>query len=71
MHFSPEMMFHMIRAGRCVEIPLHFRPRKGRPGVTASKWYAFRIGCRMIVTIVRLWLRDVVGGAFRPLSARR
>lgn len=69
MHFSPEMMFLMIREGDCVEIPLHFQPRKGRPGVTASKWYAFKIGVLMILHIWRMWLTDVVWARLR--GARR
>lgn len=59
-HFSPEMMFHMIRHGRTVEIPLHFRPRVGRPGLTSSRRTAFVIGVDMILHIWRLWFRHVV-----------
>lgn len=59
-HFSPEMMFHMIRHGATVEIPLHFRPRVGRPGLTSSRWTAFVIGVRMILHIWRLWFRHVL-----------
>ncbi|MEK8023552.1 MAG: glycosyltransferase family 2 protein [Candidatus Hydrogenedentota bacterium] len=59
-HFSPEMMFHMIRHGKVVEIPLHFRPRIGRPGLTSSTWTAFVIGVQMIVHIWYLWFRYVI-----------
>lgn len=64
-HFSPEMMFHMIRAGSTVEIPLHFRRRVGRPGITSNKWRAFGIGIRMIALIASLWLRHVVAPRLR------
>ncbi len=59
-HFSPEMMFHMIRHGQTVEIPLHFRPRVGRPGLTSSRWTAVVIGVQMILHIWYLWIRHVL-----------
>lgn len=64
-HFSPEMMFHMIREGSTVEIPLHFRPRVGRPGITSDRRVAFWIGLRMIARITSLWVRYVVGDRLR------
>jgi glycosyltransferase involved in cell wall biosynthesis len=64
-HFSPEMMFHMIRHGRTVEIPLHFMPRVGRPGLTSSRWTAGVIGVQMILHIWLLWFRHVLGDRIR------
>jgi glycosyltransferase involved in cell wall biosynthesis len=52
-HFSPELMILAIRSRlRCVEIPIHYRPRVGTSKITGSFWKAFRLGLRMIMMIV-------------------
>ncbi len=53
-HFSPELMMIAIRSGLlCVEIPVHYQPRRGSSKITGSFWKAFRLGIRMILMIIR------------------
>lgn len=59
-HFSPEMMVLAIRSKlTCVEIPVHYQPRKGTSKITGSFWKAFKLGIRMIVMIVQYRFRHI------------
>jgi glycosyltransferase involved in cell wall biosynthesis len=52
-HFSPELMILAIRSHlKCVEIPIHYRPRVGTSKITGTFWKAFRLGMRMILMVV-------------------
>jgi glycosyltransferase involved in cell wall biosynthesis len=59
-HFSPELMVLAIRSGlRCVEIPVHYQPRRGLSKITGSFKKAFRLGVRMIIMIVQYRFRHI------------
>ena len=52
-HFSPQLTMTLIRTRmRCVEIPIHYRSRRGRSKITGNPWRAFILGIRMIVLVV-------------------
>jgi len=52
-HFSPEMIVVALKNGlRTVEIPVHYRIRVGQSKITSNKWKAFRLGLRMIRTVL-------------------
>jgi glycosyltransferase involved in cell wall biosynthesis len=58
-HFSPELMLAAIRSGlRCVEIPVHYRPRIGASKITGDFHRAFRLGLTMIGLIIVARLRS-------------
>ena len=52
-HFSPQLMVVLVRSGfRCVEIPIHYRARRGESKITGSFWPAWKLGWRMIFMIL-------------------
>lgn len=58
-HFSPELMLVAIRLGlRCVEIPVHYRPRVGISKITGDFYKAFRLGLVMIGLVLMARLRS-------------
>jgi glycosyltransferase involved in cell wall biosynthesis len=58
-HFSPQLMLAAIRLGlRCVEIPVHYRPRTGVSKITGDSYKAFRLGLTMIGLIVKARMRS-------------
>jgi glycosyltransferase involved in cell wall biosynthesis len=57
--FSPELMMVLIRSGlRCVEVPVHYRPRQGTSKITGDFHKAFRLGLRMIGMIIAYRFRS-------------
>ncbi|MBI1957553.1 MAG: glycosyltransferase family 2 protein [Candidatus Niyogibacteria bacterium] len=53
-HFSPEFMIRILQHKvRCVEVPVHYRPRVGVSKITGKTWPATKLGFRMIVFIVK------------------
>lgn len=57
-HFSPQLMMVLVRTGmRCIEIPVHYRSRKGQSKITGNFQKAFKLGMRMIGMIVLHRLR--------------
>jgi glycosyltransferase involved in cell wall biosynthesis len=52
--FSPEMMIWLVRRERkVIEIPVEYKPRKGKSGYTGSVWKAAKLGAKMIPLIIR------------------
>lgn len=52
-HFSPEMMILGIKSGiSTIEIPVNYKPRVGESKITGKKLPAFKLGLRMIRTIL-------------------
>jgi len=53
-HFLPEMTLLAIKENvRILEIPINYKPRCGTSKITGkSKWVAFRLGLRMLWTII-------------------
>jgi len=69
-HFSAELMILAIRSRlRCVEIPVHYRPRVGTSKITGSFWKAFRLGLRMIVLVWQYRFKRIPAAA--PSAAER
>jgi len=63
--FSPELMIVLIRSGlRCVEIPVHYRSRKGTSKITGDLRKAFKLGCRMIGLVISYRFRS-----YRPVPS--
>ena len=59
-HFSPELMLALIRRNfKCVEIPVHYRPRVGVSKITGSRVKTVRVALRMIWMITRMRFRKV------------
>jgi glycosyltransferase involved in cell wall biosynthesis len=57
-YFSPELMVVLVRTGmRCVEIPVHYRSRRGTSKITGDLKRAFRLGMRMIRLIIEYRFR--------------
>jgi glycosyltransferase involved in cell wall biosynthesis len=56
--FGPEMMLLSIIGGwRIVQLPVNFRPRRGKPGTTESVGQAIAIGLQMIKLVLGYRLR--------------
>jgi hypothetical protein len=53
------MIFAIRSRLKCVEIPIHYRPRLGTSKITGSHWKAFRLGMRMILMIVHYRFKHV------------
>jgi glycosyltransferase involved in cell wall biosynthesis len=52
-HFSPQLMIILVRTGmRCIEVPVHYRSRRGESKITGSLSGAARLGLRMIAMIM-------------------
>jgi glycosyltransferase involved in cell wall biosynthesis len=57
--FGPEMLLLSVSGGwRCVQIPVNYRAREGRPGTTSSFRGALTIGLQMIALISSYRLRE-------------
>lgn len=60
--FGPQLMMLCILNGYpFVEIPVNYRKRVGESSVTGSKLKAFRLGCEMILMILRYRLYSWIG----------
>jgi glycosyltransferase involved in cell wall biosynthesis len=60
--FGPQLMMLCILNGYpFVEIPVNYRQRVGESSVTGSKLKAFRLGCQMILMILRYRILSWVG----------
>ena len=57
-YFGPEMMLlSLIGDERIIQIPVNYRPRVGTSSVTGNRLVAYRLGIRMILTVLHFWLR--------------
>jgi glycosyltransferase involved in cell wall biosynthesis len=57
-YFGPEMMLlSLIARERIIQIPVNYRPRVGKSSVTGDRIVAFRLGIRMIITVLHHWIR--------------
>jgi glycosyltransferase involved in cell wall biosynthesis len=57
-HFSPALMIVLVRTGmRCIEVPVHYRRRRGDSKITGRLTRAIRLGVRMIALIAAYRLR--------------
>lgn len=53
-HFGPQVLMEVIAHGiPFVEIPINYRQRVGRSSVTGDFWKAFRLGCVMMLLVLR------------------
>jgi glycosyltransferase involved in cell wall biosynthesis len=53
-HFGPQVLMEVIAHGvPFVEIPLNYRRRVGKSSVTGDFWKAFRLGCTMMLMVLR------------------
>jgi len=58
--FGLEMMLiSIVTKQRMVQIPVNYRARVGKSSVTGDFWKAFRLGCEMIVLILRYRLASL------------
>lgn len=59
-HFSPQLMTVLVRSGsRCIEIPVHYRSRRGESKITGSFWKAWKLGWKMIFMVIGYRFRSV------------
>ena len=56
--FSPEMMILALKNRiKTTEIPVNYRPRRGKSKITGEKTKAFKLGLRMIKLIISYTFR--------------
>jgi len=53
------MLISIVTKQRMVQIPVNYRARVGKSSVTGDFWKAFRLGCEMIVLILRYRLASL------------
>jgi len=58
-HFGAEMMVLSFLVGhRTIQVPVNYRSRVGVSSVTGNRWYAIRVGLRMVGLITRYRLTE-------------